>query len=61
MSHAFTEFVFLRDKRWQHIYLAGSTGCLTLTGCCGPLERMQHTMARDRVAERGAEMRSLAS
>src|SRR5439155_8305127 len=39
---------------------AGSTGRLTLTGCRGPLDRVQHPMARDRVVERGAEMRSLA-
>src|SRR2546425_12058911 len=39
---------------------AGSTGRLTLTGCCGLLDRVQHPMACDRVVERGAEMRSLA-
>src|SRR5437016_8592000 len=39
---------------------AGSTGRLTLTGCRGLLDRVQHPMARDRVVERGAEMRSLA-
>src|SRR5437870_6547510 len=39
---------------------AGSTGRLTLTGCRGLLDRVQHPMARDRVLERGAEMRSLA-
>src|SRR5437879_5240138 len=33
---------------------------LTLTSCRGHLDRVQHTMARDRVIERGAEMRSLA-
>src|SRR5260221_7673036 len=33
---------------------------LTLTGCRGRLDRVQHAMARDRVVERGAEMRSLA-
>src|SRR6058998_446203 len=40
--------------------LAGSTGRLTLTGCRGLLDRVQHPMARDRVVERGAEMGSLA-
>src|SRR3989442_15324372 len=40
--------------------LAGSTQRLTLTGCRGRLDRVQHAMARDRVVERGAEMRSLA-
>src|SRR5947208_11816237 len=39
---------------------AGSTGRLTLTGCRGLLDRVQHPMARDRVVERGREMRSLA-
>src|SRR5256885_4110497 len=39
---------------------AGSTGRVTLTGCRGLLDRVQHPMARDRVVERGAEMRSLA-
>ena len=39
---------------------AGSTERLTLTGCRGLLDRVQHPMARDRVVERGAEMRSLA-
>src|SRR5882762_2452404 len=39
---------------------AGSTGRLTLTGCRGLLDRVQHAMARDRVLERGAEMGSLA-
>src|SRR5881628_3364451 len=39
---------------------ARSTGRLTLTGCRGPLDRVQHPMARDRVVERGAEMCSLA-
>ena len=33
---------------------------LTLTGCCGRLDRVQHAMARDRVFKSGAEMRSLA-
>src|SRR5438132_11699707 len=37
-----------------------SAGHLTLTGCRGLLDRVQHPMARDRVVERGAEMRSLA-
>src|SRR5256712_2436152 len=40
--------------------LLGSTERLTLTGCRGRLDRVQHAMARDRVVERGAEMRSLA-
>src|SRR5438445_7943480 len=40
--------------------LARSTKRLTLTSCRGNLDRVQHTMARDRVIERGAEMRSLA-
>src|SRR2546421_11061392 len=40
--------------------LAGSTGPLTLTAFRGLLDRVQHPMARDRVVERGAEMRSLA-
>src|SRR3989442_5895126 len=40
--------------------LAGSTQRLTLTGCRGRLDRVQHAMARDRVVERGAEMRCLA-
>src|SRR5881296_1379058 len=31
-----------------------------LTACRGLLDRVQHPMARDRVVERGAEMRSLA-
>src|SRR5438046_1347853 len=39
---------------------ARSTGRLTLTGCRGLLDRVQHPMPRDRVVERGAEMRSLA-
>src|SRR6266850_2842963 len=39
---------------------AGSTGRLTLTGCRGLLDRVQHPMACDRVVERGAQMRSLA-
>src|SRR5207245_9500839 len=39
---------------------AGSTGRVTLTGCRGLLDRVQHPMARDRVVERRAEMRSLA-
>src|SRR5437879_11768417 len=39
---------------------AGSTGRLTLTGCRRLLDRVQHPMARHRVVERGAEMRSLA-
>src|SRR3989442_11956188 len=40
--------------------LAGSTERLTLTGCRGRLDRVQHAMARDRVVERGAEMRPLS-
>src|SRR2546425_2998322 len=39
---------------------AGSTGRVTLTGCRGLLDRVQHPMACDRVVERGAQMRSLA-
>src|SRR2546427_12524846 len=39
---------------------AGSTGRVTLTGCRGLLDRVQHPMARDRIVERGAQMRSLA-
>src|SRR2546427_5374781 len=39
---------------------AGSTGRVTLTGCRGLLDRVQHPMTRDRVVERGAEVRSLA-
>src|SRR5438093_7190066 len=38
----------------------GSTERLTLTGRRGCLDRVQHAMARDRVFEGGAEMRSLA-
>src|SRR5712691_3351352 len=38
----------------------GSTERLTLTGCGGGLDRVEHAMARDRVFEGGAEMRSLA-
>src|SRR3989442_6809874 len=37
-----------------------STERLTLTGCRGRLNRVQHTMARDRVFERRAQMRSLS-
>src|SRR5207245_9462824 len=40
--------------------LAGSAERLTLTGCGSHLDCVQHAMARDRVVERGAEMRSLA-
>src|SRR5438046_4348856 len=36
------------------------TGRLTQTGCRRLLDRVQHPMARDRVVERGTEMRSLA-
>src|SRR2546429_960282 len=39
---------------------AGSAGRVTLTGCRGVLDRVQHPMARDRIVERGAEMRALA-
>src|SRR2546427_13161266 len=39
---------------------AGSTGRVTLTGCRGLLDRVQHPMARDGIVERGAEMRALA-
>src|SRR2546422_10852197 len=38
----------------------GSTERLTLAGRRGRLDRVQHAMARDRVVEGGAEMRSLA-
>src|SRR5438876_238350 len=41
-------------------YLAGSRERLTLTGCRSLLDRVQHPMTRDRVVERGAQMRSLA-
>ena len=37
-----------------------STERLTLTGCRGRLDRVQHAMTSDRVVERGAQMRSLA-
>src|SRR5438093_13394518 len=40
--------------------LTGSTGRVPLTACRGLLDRVQHPMARDRVVERGAEMRALA-
>src|SRR5438132_9422074 len=40
--------------------LAGSTEHLTLTGFRGRLDRVQHAMARDRVFERRAQMRSLS-
>src|SRR3989475_12082098 len=40
--------------------LAGSTKRLTLTGCRGRLDRVQHAMARDRVIERRAQVRSLS-
>src|SRR5437667_7192740 len=40
--------------------LAGSTERLTLTGCRGYLDRVQHAMARDRVIERRAQVRSLS-
>src|SRR5439155_6834959 len=33
---------------------------LTLPGCRGRRDRLQHAMARDRVVERGAELRPLA-
>src|SRR5712664_1260890 len=39
---------------------AGSAGRLTLSSCRRLLDRVQHPMARDRVVERGREMRSLA-
>src|SRR3989441_3624353 len=38
----------------------GSTERLTLTRCRRLLDHVQHSMARDRVVERGTEMRSLA-
>src|SRR5713226_5024986 len=47
-------------ESWVALYLAVSTERLTPTGCRGRLDRVQHAMARDRVVERGAEMRSLA-
>src|SRR2546427_12816218 len=37
-----------------------STERLTLTGCRGRLDRVQHAMARDRVVERRAQMRSIS-
>src|SRR5207244_10018974 len=40
--------------------LGGSTEHLTLTGCRDRLDRVQHAMARDRVVERRAQMRSLS-
>src|SRR5438445_6548060 len=40
--------------------LAGSTRRLTLTRRRSHLDCVQHAMARDRVVERGAEMRALA-
>src|SRR3989442_8195302 len=40
--------------------LARSSERLTLTGCRGRLDRVQHAMARDRVVERRAQTRSLA-
>src|SRR3989441_5065604 len=46
--------------RSSGMLLAGSTERLTLTGRRGSLDRVQHAMARDRVVERGAEMRCLA-
>src|SRR2546426_4805978 len=45
--------------RWVALQ-SGSAGRLTLTGCRGLLDRVQHAMARDRGVERGAEMRALA-
>src|SRR2546425_1519116 len=48
---------------WRQYFsyeLAGSTERLTLTGCRGGLDRVQHAMARDRVVERRAQMRSLS-
>src|SRR5207245_5497901 len=39
---------------------SGSTERLTQTGCRGCLNRVQHAMARDRVVERRAQMRSLS-
>src|SRR5206468_6701908 len=41
-------------------YLAGSRERLTLTACRSRLDGIQHPMARDRVVERGAEMRAIA-
>src|SRR5438309_2087728 len=37
-----------------------STERLALTGCCSLLDRVEHSMARDRVVEGRAEMRPLA-
>src|SRR5437773_2312342 len=48
-----------RPRRRFRRCAPGSTGRLTLTSCRGLLDRVQHPMARDRVIERGAEMRSL--
>src|SRR6266446_5180836 len=39
---------------------AGSAGRLTLSGCRRLLDPVQHPMPRDRVVERGREMRSFA-
>src|SRR5713101_7032669 len=41
-------------------YRTGSAKRLTLTGCRSRRDRVQHPMARDRIVERGTEMRSLA-
>src|SRR3989442_15698806 len=48
------------STRSSGMLLVGSTERLTLTGCRGRLDRVQHAMARDPVVECGAEMRSLA-
>src|SRR3989442_8081328 len=40
--------------------LARSSERLTLTGCRGRLDRLQHAMPRDRVFERRTQMRSLS-
>src|SRR2546430_16810065 len=40
---------------------AGSTGRVTLTGCRGRLDRVQHPMAPDRIRDRRAQMRSRAT
>src|SRR5205823_9776105 len=49
-----------KSEDWSARIISGSTKRLTLTGCRGRLDRVQHAMARDRVVERGAEMRALA-
>src|SRR6266581_8344403 len=51
------------DPFWLQYFsyeLAGLTERLTLTGCRCRLYRVQHAMARDRVVERRAQMRSFS-